>query len=82
MLTTLNIKLSLACYLFIPINSGLRSAEHNRRVGGWSNSKHLTGQAFDLGTHLMTDDEWFCVTETAYRLFRKVVVYPNHIHVE
>ena len=33
----------------IPVNSGLRCAKHNARVGGVSNSQHRYGTACDLG---------------------------------
>lgn len=30
------------------ITSGMRSAEHNKKVGGSPNSRHLTGEAIDI----------------------------------
>lgn len=32
----------------VKINSGRRCVEHNRKEGGASNSKHLTGEAADI----------------------------------
>ena len=32
----------------ISINSGYRSPEHNKRVGGVANSQHVTGKAADI----------------------------------
>ena len=32
----------------IIVNSGIRCKEHNKKVGGVSNSKHLLGQASDI----------------------------------
>lgn len=32
----------------VRVTSGVRCAEHNRRVGGVPNSEHLTGEAADL----------------------------------
>lgn len=36
----------------ISINSGYRSPEHNKAVGGASKSQHLTGKAADLKTRM------------------------------
>jgi uncharacterized protein YcbK (DUF882 family) len=32
----------------VKVNSGFRCASHNRKVGGASNSQHLTGRAADI----------------------------------
>jgi uncharacterized protein YcbK (DUF882 family) len=82
MLVASLLKLSLTCGLFIPINSGLRSVEHNRRVGGVPNSMHLQGKAFDLGLHPFNAKEKRCLIRYSRRIFNKVLIYPNHLHVE
>ncbi len=82
MLTSLYVQLTIICGLIIPINSGLRSFSHNSRVGGVAWSKHLTGEAFDLGLHFMSMSDRQCVITTSRKLFKKTIVYPNHVHVE
>lgn len=63
----------------VPINSGYRSFYENARVGGVPNSKHLTGEAFDLGLH---GDNRNCILRYSRGIFSKVLIYRNHIHVE
>lgn len=36
----------------VVVISGYRDVDHNRRVGGASNSRHMYGEACDLGQHL------------------------------
>ncbi len=45
------VKLQMLRHLYkssIHINSGVRSVEHNNKVGGIANSEHLTGEAVDI----------------------------------
>lgn len=82
MLTVLLLKLSLTCGVLIPINSGCRSIEHNREVGGVENSKHLTCEAFDLGLHTFSKSQRYCVIKSAKQIFSRTLIYRSHIHVE
>ena len=43
----------------IKINSGYRSPEHNKRIGGVKNSQHTKGKAADLKVETMTTKELY-----------------------
>lgn len=40
----------------VTVNSGYRSSELNRAVGGVTSSQHLTGQAADIDTHSKSEN--------------------------
>ena len=63
------------------INSGYRSPEHNRRVGGVPTSKHIEGKAFDIATHHLNSKQKQELIKQARQLFDYVKVYKTHIHV-
>lgn len=43
----------------ININSGYRSPEHNKAVGGVSSSQHLTGKAADIRVDTLTPEQLY-----------------------
>jgi len=63
------------------INSGYRTPEHNRRVGGVPTSKHIEGKAFDIATHHLNSQQKRELIKRARQLFDYVKIYKTHIHV-
>lgn len=64
------------------INSGYRSPEHNRAVGGAKGSKHMEGIAFDVS---MSNHDPVTFIEAAKAVgFRAIGTYPrqNFVHVD
>ena len=63
------------------INSGLRTIEHNKAVGGVANSAHLKGYASDIAT---PNGKNQILILRALRLagFKRFGVYNNFIHVD
>lgn len=64
------------------INSGYRSPEHNRAVGGAKGSKHMEGSAFDVS---MSNHDPATFIEAAQAVgFRAIGTYPrqNFVHVD
>ena len=60
-------------------SSWCRTPEHNRRVGGVPNSKHLTCEAVDVvgdGASLAQ------LGRAAQKVGLKVIPYSNHIHIQ
>jgi len=71
-------KLSQLAGQKLTITSGLRSPAHNRKVGGVSNSAHLTGEAADLAA-----DDPVTLAKLAYQAgFRRIGVGRKYIHVD
>lgn len=63
------------------ITSGLRTLEHNKLVGGASNSTHLTGLGCDLRAE--TDEQRYSILRGLYKAnFARIGIYKNHIHVD
>jgi len=60
------------------VNSGQRDPEHNARVGGVPNSKHITGGAVDIGG----DQQWVLDNAERFGLSTYVGEGYNHVHVE
>tara|TARA_R110000851_G_scaffold31743_1_gene85527 strand:- start:134 stop:439 length:306 start_codon:yes stop_codon:yes gene_type:complete len=60
--------------------SGVRSVEHNKKVGGVSRSYHLTGDAYDLVPKC--DTSLKKLGKIAAKIFNGVIVYKSHIHVD
>jgi uncharacterized protein YcbK (DUF882 family) len=60
--------------------SGVRSVEHNKKVGGASKSYHLTGDAYDLVPKC--DTSLKKLGKIAAKIFNGVIVYKKHIHVD
>lgn len=62
------------------INSAYRSPEHNRKVGGVQNSKHLEGIAFDVSTRDL--DRKALVNHAIDLGFRGFGYYKSFIHID
>ncbi len=60
--------------------SGVRTVEHNKKVGGASKSYHLTGDAYDLVPKC--DTSLKKLGKIAAKIFNGVIVYKKHIHVD
>ena len=69
----------------ITITSGYRCMEHNRKVGGVKNSRHVSGEAADIHIHGMTAKEMYGHALAIYE-FRNggIGIYPQRkfIHVD
>lgn len=63
----------------IVINSGYRTAAHNKRVGGVSNSQHLYGKAADI---VVKGVKPSTVYQAADKLFNGVGKYSTFTHVD
>lgn len=67
----------------IIINSGYRDYEHNKRVGGVSNSQHIEGLAYDIRAldypGLKTFIEIFGKNDPYF--FGQVIFYRNFVHI-
>ncbi|MDO5757292.1 MAG: D-Ala-D-Ala carboxypeptidase family metallohydrolase [Rhodobacterales bacterium] len=64
------------------VNSGYRSPEHNKRVGGAAQSMHLEGKAFDIS--MANHDPTSFITAARAAGFRGIGTYPrsNFIHID
>ena len=64
------------------VNSGYRSAEHNKRVGGAPGSMHLQGRAFDIS--MANHDPAAFITAARAAGFTGIGTYPrsNFVHVD
>ena len=64
----------------ITINSGYRTPEHNRRVGGAANSQHLLGTAVDIVINGLTPQE---VADEGEKIgFTGIGVYRTFTHLD
>lgn len=63
------------------IESGWRTVEHNRAVGGKPHSAHLTGEAVDIAA---TDSQarWNILVALLAAGFDRLEITPRHIHVD
>ena len=64
----------------INIHSGRRCPDYNRSIGGYIDSPHITGSAADISVegYSMLELAKICVEIG----FKRVGIYPNHIHVD
>ena len=69
----------------ILVNSGYRSPEHNRRVGGSPTSDHMRGLAADIHIAGLSGEEQkklILPAITQWRLsFDQLIVYPRFVHI-
>jgi len=70
----------------IKINSGYRSPEHNKKIGGVSNSQHVLGCASDLSVNGMTSKD---LHKVILKLIKEgkihnggVGLYPSFVHYD
>lgn len=67
----------------LSINSGYRTAEHNKSVGGAPGSAHVTGEAVDIGTRGWTERERIDLVLYARKLgFTGVGIGSSFIHID
>jgi lysozyme len=67
----------------LPVNSGYRDPNHNRRVGGAKKSQHVHGNAIDINVRSLSRQQRIDLIEKASALgFTGIGVYNNAIHVD
>lgn len=66
----------------IDINSGYRTKEHNKKVGGVPNSRHTRGRAVDISVNRKTIKEIIYLAN--WIKFKTVIYYPkkHFIHLD
>lgn len=65
------------------INSGYRSPEYNRQVGGAPNSQHIKGKAVDIDTSYMNEEQKAKLLSSALASgFTSVGFYPRFMHFD
>jgi len=63
------------------INSGFRTYEHNKSVGGRANSAHLRGEAADVATTSLNIR--FIIINSLIKVgFKRIGVYDSFIHCD
>lgn len=69
----------------IRVNSGYRTPEHNRRVGGVANSDHLRGLAADIRFGDLPGARMGALLREVIAreglLFDQLIVYPTFVHI-
>lgn len=70
-------------YAGIPfrITSGYREPEKNLSVGGVADSAHMKGLASDIACD-NSHDRFIMVKALIAARFTRIVIYPNHLHVD
>ena len=63
------------------INSGWRTIEHNREVGGKPNSSHIVGKAADIGYN-NSRERWIIITALQDAGFNRLGVAKTFVHVD
>jgi len=64
----------------IIINSGYRTPEHNKKVGGAKNSYHLQGKAADIKVNGISPSELVKYAEQVG--FNGIGIYKNFVHLD
>lgn len=70
----------LGCPLYI--NSGYRTPEYNKKIGGSSNSQHMYGKAVDISTKNLDIDDETLIRICANLGFTGIGIYPTWIHLD
>jgi uncharacterized protein YcbK (DUF882 family) len=65
----------------IHVNSGYRTVEHNREVGGVKSSSHLKGLAIDVAC-VKSDDRFAMLSALLEVGFNRIGVASSFIHVD
>lgn len=65
----------------IIINSGYRSPELNKAVGGVPTSQHLKGQAADIRSVHFTPTEIARTIKDLHLPYDQIILYPTFVHV-
>lgn len=63
------------------INSGYRTKEHNKKVGGKSDSSHLVGKAVDIA-YSNSRDRWIIITALQEAGFNRLGIAKTFVHVD
>ena len=72
-----------ACGFSLPISSGFRCSEHNKKVGGAPGSRHMYGDAADISTGGMTSIQKLQLINHATQLgFTGIGLSPVFCHVD
>lgn len=66
----------------LPINSGYRCEEHNKKVGGDENSTHVLGLAADIRWEHMTAEQKQNLLNRALMLFKGIGLHEKFLHVD
>lgn len=69
------------CKFPFKINSGYRTPEHNRKIGGAKHSYHVRGLAADIAAP-HGDMKWEIAFAAMLCGARGVIVYDNFVHVD
>ena len=64
------------------ISSGLRCQNHNKNVGGVSNSRHLSGKAVDIRVTGHTSRELLSYVQTLPQIRYAYAINDTHIHMD